>query len=141
MRCIPSVAEWTYAMPIEGFSEVVFELLPDGMRMLGYDIQGPVREVVFAISYPAEVFDALADEMHRLAVETSLLHALPVDAKGFDAVFQLDPSRRVRITGNVLDGNQVRHEMFGAMYARADVDVAAAVVKKMAATALARSSG
>jgi len=133
---------WTYALRVEGFSQLEFQRHPDdSMWMVGYDVDGEIRTRVFGITYPTQVFDTLADEMLRLVEETNLCHSLPVDPQGFDAVFEVDLSSRIRVLGNVVDGNQVRHPMFGAMYAKADIAAAAEALKAEISEAFARSSG
>lgn len=133
---------WRFTLRVEGYSQLEFRRDPDdGMSMVGYDVDGEIRTRVFAITYPVEVFDTLADEMVRLVDETNLCHSLPVDPQGFDAVLDVDPqSGRIRVIGNVVDGNQVRHPMFGAMYAKTDIAEAAEALKAETVEALARSS-
>lgn len=133
---ITDTAEWTYALR-DGFSEAVFELQPEGrIRLVGNEVDGPVRECVFAISYPVEVWDECASHMRALAAETALCHPLPVDEANFDAVFELDPSRRIRLTGNAVDRfTAVRYPMFGAMFSRPDISAAADAITAMTAHA------
>ncbi|MET8648526.1 hypothetical protein [Nocardia aurea] len=134
---------WTYRLRVEGYSQLEFQRQPDDrMWLVGFDVTDGIRSRVFGINYPIDVFDRLADEMVRLVDETNLCHWLPVDPQGFDAVFDVDPqSGRIRVVGNVVDGNQVRHPMFGAMYARADIAAAAEALKAETVEALARSGG
>lgn len=136
MTLILDAEEWCHALR-DGFSEAVFELRPEGwIRLLGNEVDGPRRECVFAISYPAEVWVECAVQMRALAAETVHEYRLPVDPESFEAVFELDPCRRIRVTGSVVDRTTaIRYPMFGAMFSRPTISAAADAITAMAAHA------
>ncbi|MEU2106440.1 hypothetical protein [Nocardia sp. NPDC019255] len=73
MTFIHDYAEWRYALPVNGFSEPVFELDPSGgIRLTGNEVDHDTKDryAVFGGMWSADDIDILADRLKAMVARS-----------------------------------------------------------------------